>query len=50
LQWDDALRHKIKAIFARFGIRTLRPTMRKVAEGLEDLRAPYRSSPAPAVA
>ena len=30
--------NQIKAIFARFGIRTLRPTMRKVAEGLEDLR------------
>jgi transposase len=28
----------MKAIFTRFGIRTLRPTMRKVAEKLEDLR------------
>jgi transposase len=30
--------NQIKAIFTRFGIRTLRPTMRKVAEKLEDLR------------
>jgi transposase len=30
--------NQIKAIFTRFGIRTLRPTMRKLAEGLEDLR------------
>jgi len=30
--------NQIKAIFARFGLRTLRPTMRKLAEGLEDLR------------
>ena len=30
--------NQMKAIFARFGIRTLRPTMRKVAEKLEDLR------------
>ncbi len=30
--------NQIKAIFIRFGIRTLRPTMRKLAEGLEDLR------------
>src|SRR6476660_130944 len=28
----------MKAIFTRFGLRTLRPTMRKVAERLEDLR------------
>src|SRR5260370_33237355 len=30
--------NQIKAIFARFGLLTLRPTMRKLAEGLEDLR------------
>jgi transposase len=30
--------NQIKAIFSRFGIRSLRPTMRKLAEGLEDLR------------
>lgn len=30
--------NQIKAIFTRFGIRTLRPTMRKLAEGLEELR------------
>lgn len=30
--------NQMKAIFTRFGIRTLRPTMRKVAEKLEDLR------------
>src|SRR3979490_102486 len=30
--------NQIKAIFARFGLRTLRPTMRKLADGLEDLR------------
>jgi transposase len=30
--------NQIKAIFTRFGIRSLRPTMRKVAEKLEDLR------------
>jgi transposase len=30
--------NQIKAIFARFGIRSLRPIMRKVAEKLEDLR------------
>src|ERR1700752_1779508 len=30
--------NQIKAIFTRFGIRSLRPTMRKLAEGLEDLR------------
>src|SRR6516162_4917502 len=30
--------NQIKAIFTRFGLRTLRPTMRKLAEGLEDLR------------
>jgi transposase len=30
--------NQMKAIFARFGIRTLRPTMRKVAEKLEALR------------
>jgi transposase len=30
--------NQIKAIFTRFGIRSLRPTMRKFAEGLEDLR------------
>ena len=30
--------NQMKAIFARFGIRTLRPTMRKVAEKLEGLR------------
>jgi transposase len=30
--------NQIKAIFARFGIRSLRPTLRKVAEKLEDLR------------
>jgi transposase len=29
--------NQIKAIFTRFGIRTLRPTMRKLAERLEDL-------------
>jgi transposase len=30
--------NQIKAIFTRFGLRTLRPTMRKLAEGLGDLR------------
>jgi transposase len=30
--------NQIKAIFTRFGIRSSRPTMRKFAEGLEDLR------------
>ena len=30
--------NQIKAIFSRFGIRSLRPTKRKLAEGLEDLR------------
>ncbi|WP_247388902.1 MULTISPECIES: IS110 family transposase [unclassified Bradyrhizobium] len=30
--------NQMKAIFIRFGIRSLRPTMRKVAEKLEDLR------------
>lgn len=30
--------NQIKGIFTRFGIRTLRPTMRKLAEGLEELR------------
>ena len=30
--------NQIKAIFIRFGIRSLRPTTRKVAEKLEDLR------------
>ena len=30
--------NQIKAIFTRFGIRTLRPTMRKLAKGLEELR------------
>jgi transposase len=30
--------NQVKAIFTRFGIRFLRPTMRKVAEKLEDLR------------
>jgi transposase len=30
--------NQIKAIFTRFGIRSLRPTMRKLAEGLDDLR------------
>ena len=30
--------NQIKAIFTRFGLRILRPTMRKLAEGLEDLR------------
>jgi transposase len=30
--------NQIKAIFTRFGLRTLRPTMRKVAEKLEHLR------------
>ena len=30
--------NQIKAMFTRFGIRTLRPTKRKLAEGLEDLR------------
>jgi transposase len=30
--------NQIKAIFTRFGIRTVRPTKRKLAEGLEDLR------------
>jgi len=30
--------NQIRAIFTRFGIRTLRPTMRKLAEKLEDLR------------
>jgi transposase len=30
--------NQIKAMFTRFGLRTLRPTMRKLAEGLEDLR------------
>src|SRR5947199_1023013 len=29
--------NQVKAIFTRFGIRTLRPTLRKLAEGLEDL-------------
>ena len=31
--------NQMKAIFTRFGVRTLRPTMRKVAEKLESLRA-----------
>jgi transposase len=30
--------NQMKAIFTRFGIRTLRPTMRKLGERLEDLR------------
>jgi transposase len=30
--------NQMKAIFTRFGLRTLRPTMRKAAERLEDLR------------
>jgi len=30
--------NQLKAIFTRFGIRTLRPTMRRVAETLEDVR------------
>jgi transposase len=30
--------NQIKAIFTRFGLRTLRPTMSKLAERLEDLR------------
>ncbi|WP_245286658.1 hypothetical protein [Bradyrhizobium sp. ARR65] len=30
--------NQIKAIFSRFGIRSLRPTMRKLTEGLEDWR------------
>src|SRR6516225_6951957 len=30
--------NQMKAIFSRFGIRSLRPTKRKLAEGLEDLR------------
>jgi transposase len=30
--------NQIKAIFTRFGLRSLRPTMRKLAEKLEDLR------------
>src|SRR6201990_164715 len=30
--------NQIKAIFTRFGIRSLRPTKRKLAEGLEELR------------
>jgi transposase len=30
--------NQLRAIFTRFGIRTLRPTMRRVAETLEDVR------------
>jgi transposase len=35
--------NQMKAIFARFGIRTLRPTMRKVAEKLEVVRDQIRA-------
>ena len=30
--------NQLKAIFTRLGIRTVRPTKRKLAQGLEDLR------------
>jgi transposase len=36
--------NQIKAIITRFGIRSLRPTMRKVAEKLEDLRTAEATS------
>jgi transposase len=38
--------NQIKAIFTRFGLRILRPTMRKLAEGLEDLRT-AQGTPSP---
>jgi hypothetical protein len=36
--------NQIKAIFSRFGIRPLRPTKRKLAEGLEDLRTSFTAA------